>query len=287
VETPVASRSSRARRPAIDAICVDAVDLARAAAVEEAGNASRVGDHLGVEAEGERLALHRFACRLHGYVGWHWAVVVSRASRAKTVTIDDVVLLPGDTALLPPPWVPWSERLRPGDLGVGDLLPTAADDPRLALRVEDSLQESDPELFMELGLGRPRVLSAEGRDEASLRWYDGENGPSAPIARAAPANCRTCGFHILLVGALGQLFGVCGNGMAPDDGKVTSLDHGCGAHSQALVMPSAHPEPVRLDDDAVEPVSYRDLHGGGDADVSVPQAGSVSDAEPSEQYGHS
>ena len=30
-----------------------------------------------------------------------------------------------------PEWVPWTERLRPGDLGVGDVLPTEEDDARL------------------------------------------------------------------------------------------------------------------------------------------------------------
>ncbi|WP_141698634.1 DUF3027 domain-containing protein, partial [Streptomyces lushanensis] len=41
------------------------------------------------------------------------------------------VLLPGPDALLAPEWVPWSERLRPGDMGPGDLLPTEAEDLRL------------------------------------------------------------------------------------------------------------------------------------------------------------
>ncbi|MSY51566.1 MAG: DUF3027 domain-containing protein, partial [Actinobacteria bacterium] len=31
-------------------------------------------------------------------------------------------------------------------------------------------------------------------------------------------------------------FGVCGNEYAPDDARVVSVDHGCGAHSQALVL---------------------------------------------------
>ena len=29
------------------------------------------------------------------------------------------------------------------------------------------------------------------------------------------------------------MFGVCANEYAPDDGRVVSLDHGCGAHSEA------------------------------------------------------
>ena len=38
-------------------------------------------------------------------------------------------LLPGPESLVAPEWVPWSDRIRPGDLGVGDVLP--ADDARL------------------------------------------------------------------------------------------------------------------------------------------------------------
>jgi hypothetical protein len=39
--------------------------------------------------------------------------------------------------------------------------------------------------------------------------------------------CRMCHARQLL-------FGVCANEYAPDDGRVVSLDHGCGAHSEAL-----------------------------------------------------
>ena len=112
-----------------DATCAAAVELAAAAARAEAGDGA--GEHLGVRAEGDRVVTHFFAATVPGYTGWRWAVTVARASRSRLVTVDEVVLLPGDGALLAPEWVPWSERLRPGDLGVGDLLPTAADDDRL------------------------------------------------------------------------------------------------------------------------------------------------------------
>lgn len=277
---PASPTGTRAPRPArstgADPICTGAVELARVAAVEEAGAPALVGPHLGVTAEGTRVVVHGFACLAPAYPGWFWAVVVARASRARTPTVDEVVLLPGEDALLAPEWVPWSERLRPGDLGVGDLLPTAADDPRLALRGADVEERSDDGSWHELGLGRSRVLSAEGRDEAVRRWYTGVAGPAAPIARSAPAACLTCGFHVRLVGALGRLFGVCANEYAPDDGRVTAVDHGCGAHSEALLLPSAHPEPVPFDDDALEPV------GPG-----AHPPGSVADDESAEPYGHS
>ena len=67
-----------------------------------------------------------------GYRGWQWAVTVARAPRARVVTIDEIAMLPGSDALVAPAWVPWSQRVEPGDLGVGDVLPTTDDDPRLS-----------------------------------------------------------------------------------------------------------------------------------------------------------
>jgi hypothetical protein len=81
--------------------------------------------------------------------------------------------------------------------------------------------------------GRARVLSAIGRDLTAERWYSSEHGPGTPLARAAPGPCVTCGFLTPLAGPLGRVFGVCANEYAPDDGRVVSLDHGCGAHSEA------------------------------------------------------
>jgi hypothetical protein len=89
--------------------------------------------------------------------------------------------------------------------------------------------------------GRSRVLSAFGRDDTADRWYDGDHGPSAPLSQAAPANCVSCGFFIPLSGGLGRVFGACGNAYAPDDGRVVSADHGCGAHSEAVLTGVAVP----------------------------------------------
>lgn len=282
-------------RPRVpDPACAAATDLALEMAVEEAGSAAYVGEPLGIVAEEDRLVVHQFACRMPAYRGWYWAVVVTRAPRAKTVTVDEVALLPSDDALLAPEWVPWSDRVQAGDLGVGDLLPTAADDPRLVLRAADVFELSDDTLFFELGLGRPRVLSREGREQAAARWNEGEPGPSAPISRSAPAQCGTCGFYVRLVGALGQLFGVCTNEFAPDDASVVADDHGCGAHSEALVLPSAHPQPVRMDDDAVEAVDVaRTETVAAQAEtVIVHDPSAIDRAEASagtdgEPYGHS
>lgn len=260
----VSTLRTRTREP--DEVCAQAVDLARAAASEVAG-ASAVGDHLGMEAEGDRVVTHLFRCLDPAYQGWQWAVTVARASRAKNVTISESLLVPGPDAILAPPWVPWRDRLRPGDLGVGDILPAPADDERLvpaaALEGDDGIADPATASLADVpaGLadlisppgaatsgptespGQARVLSAIGRDETAIRWYTGEHGPRSPLAHAAPGPCQACGFFVRLAGPLGQLFGVCANSYAPDDGRVVSADHGCGAHSEAL-LPGGEGQPV-------------------------------------------
>lgn len=228
----------------LDQVCADAVDLARDALVALVA-ADQVGDWIGVHADAERVVTHTFQCRSSSYLGWHWAVTVARAARARVATVDEVVLLPGDGALLAPVWLPWEDRIAPGDLGVGDLLPPPPDDPRLepGYTGSDALEEADepagdgalrPEQW-ELGLGREQVLSPWGRQDAADRWHEGDFGPEAAMAKAAPAHCGSCGFLAPVGGALGQQFGLCANEMAPADGRIVDLGYGCGAHSQAPV----------------------------------------------------
>jgi hypothetical protein len=244
----VSTARTRTREP--DQACAEAVDLARDAAVA-VSSPVRVGAHLGLQAEGERVVTHLFACLDLAYASWRWAVTVARAPRSKLVTVDEVVLLPGPDALLAPDWVPWQDRLLPGDLGVGDLLPAPPDDERLvplvALEGSDAVidwfagePDAGPAEPAELPApGRSRVLSAVGRESAAERWYDSEHGPRTPLAHAAPAHCVSCGFFVLLSGELGRLFGACANEYAPDDGRVVSADHGCGAHSEAASWQAA------------------------------------------------
>jgi hypothetical protein len=224
--------------PVLDEVAAAAVDMARQVALAVVGPV--VGEHLGVEAEpggpGDRVVTHSFATTEPGYVGWRWAVTLARVDGSSLVTVDEVVLLPGSDALLAPEWVPWSERVRPGDLSPGDVLPPAPDDPRLVPSYADVDAEELPHaLHRELGLGRERVLSAEGRADAALRWEEGDGGPDTPTAKAAPGRCGDCGFLVPLAGTLGRRFGACANAFSPDDGRVVSLQHGCGAHSETVV----------------------------------------------------
>lgn len=238
-----------------DATLRAAVDLAREAA-ESIADRDSVGDHLGMEMVEERLATHYFACASRAYPGWRWAITVARAPRAKTVTVCETNLVPGEGAALSPEWVPYAARLAPGDLRPGDVTPLVVEDPLLEAGFEATGEEDvDATAQWELGLGRPRVLSAEGRDAAAQRWYDGDNGPGTPVAEQAPAACSTCGFFVPMAGALRAVFGVCANAWSPSDGRVVSLDHGCGAHSEVdtpPLEPEQVPAPI-LDDYALDP----------------------------------
>lgn len=248
-----------------DAVLAAAVELARAVAVEVGGQA--VGDHLGAEVAGPAdegpAVTHSFATTDRAYVGWRWAVTLARADGSDDVTVDEVVLLPGAGSLLAPAWVPWSERVRPDDLGHGDLLPSGLDDPRLvpayAAGDDDETELADL-LWLELGLGRVHVLSHEGRAETAERWWDGETGPDSARAKAAPGTCGECGFLVPLGGALRQAFGACANEYAPDDGSVVALSYGCGAFSETSVD-GAHAATAGM---AVEDDEFELVASGGD-----------------------
>jgi hypothetical protein len=204
------------------------------------------------------------------------------------------VLLPGPDAMLAPEWVPWSERLRPGDMGPGDLLPTQADDIRLepgysgadapppnsavSQEMADLVEAEDAEVTAgppaklpmapsrgsvaavaeEIGMGRSRVLSRYGLHSAADRWEEAYGAKTA-MAQAAPASCVSCGFLVPMAGSLRQAFGVCANEFSPADGHVVSLAYGCGGHSEAAVMPKPpQPAPPVIDETRVDPMPLED-----------------------------
>lgn len=226
------------------AVLTGAADQARAAVVEYSGP-EMLGDYLGVSYEDPNTATHRFLAHLPGYQGWQWAVVVAAYPGADHATVSEVVLIPGPTALLAPEWVPWDQRVRPGDLSPGDLLAPAADDPRLVPGYTASGDPQVDETAAEIGLGRSWVMSGEGRAEAAERWHTGDYGPDSPMARSTKRVCRDCGFFLPLSGSLGAMFGVCGNELSAD-GHIVDKQYGCGAHSDT-------PAPAGTGSPAYEP----------------------------------
>jgi hypothetical protein len=213
----------------VAATLTGAIDQARAAVAESSGP-EVVGDYLGVSYEDANAATHRFLAHLPGYQGWQWAVVVAASPGVEHATVSEVVLVPGPTALLAPEWVPWEERVRPGDLSPGDLLAPAKDDARLVPGYAASGDPQVDETAAEVGLGRRWVMSEWGRSQAAGRWHDGDYGPDSAMARSTKRVCRDCGFFLPLAGSLGAMFGVCGNELSAD-GHVVDKFYGCGAHS--------------------------------------------------------
>ena len=108
-----------------DAFLAAAVDVARAA-IEGIAPAEQIGRHLAAKSEGDRLVTHLFESKLAGYGGWQWYAVLTRNSRSKVVTVDELGLLPSEDSILAPVWVPWAERVRPGDEQGEDELTAAA-----------------------------------------------------------------------------------------------------------------------------------------------------------------
>ena len=257
-----------------------AIELARHA-LEEITDPITVGEYLAAAPEAERLVTHLFDCTLSGYRGWRWAVTLSRVPRSRTATVCEMALLPGEEALLAPAWVPWAERLEPGDITRSDRLPRKETDERLEPGWEATGEDADAVALDQLDLGRPRVLSAQGVASAAERWYGGDHGPDAEGVRKAHATCSTCGFFLPMAGALRAIFGVCANEWAADDGSVVSLDHGCGAHSETD-LPDQGPEwpinPSRVDDHLMVPLSTNGLdlrEGRSIAELAAEQADDV------------
>ena len=128
-----------------DAYLAAAVDTARAA-VEGITEASSIGRHLAAKSEGDRLVTHLFECRLPGYLGWQWYAVLTRNSRSKVVTVNELGLLPSEDSILAPDWVPWAERVRPED----------EQDPELVQEQAQALdQGQEPEEGQESGSEAP------------------------------------------------------------------------------------------------------------------------------------
>jgi len=239
--------AAKATKP--DAVLVGAQDQARQAAEEQAGDWG-VGVWLGAEADAELVVTHSFACPHPGYVGWRWTVTMVRVPRGRAGTVTEVDLMPGEDSLLAPAWVPWSQRIQPGDVRPGMVLPTPDNDMRLepGFTGGELAADEDPAewsatraVVAELGLGRERVLSSYGRTTAANRWLR-VGGPDDQSSRLAPGECVTCAYFVRLSGALGNVFGVCANEYSPSDGRVVSVDHGCGGHSDVVSEPSGEAE---------------------------------------------
>lgn len=240
---------------------LDPQAIAKAVAIEVADEDNQVGDFVEAIDLGDDVTDFRFEMRVRGYEGWQWSVTLYHDVELDHWTVNESSLVPTDKALRPPAWIPWKDRLEPTDLAVTDSIGTEPDDPRLeeGFRATDAgegapaetpemsetsetSKEDVEDAVEEFELSRRHVLTPLGRAQTAKRWYEGPRGPKSLSTKTADGNpCSTCGFFIPLKGELNLLFGVCANKWSPDDGRVVSVDHGCGEHSE--IEP---PEPSHL-----------------------------------------
>ena len=240
---------------------LDPQAIAKAVAIEVADEDNQVGDFVEAIDLGDDVTDFRFETRVRGYEGWQWSVTLYHDVELDHWTVNESSLVPTDKALRPPAWIPWKDRLEPTDLAVTDSIGTEPDDPRLeeGFRATDAgegapaetpemsetsetSKEDVEDAVEEFELSRRHVLTPLGRAQTAKRWYEGPRGPKSLSTKTADGNpCSTCGFFIPLKGERNLLFGVCANKWSPDDGRVVSVDHGCGEHSE--IEP---PEPSHL-----------------------------------------
>lgn len=280
---------------------VDPQKLAYSIAVETSERDDAVGDFATSIELDNNVIDFRFVSTLVGYEGWQWSVTLYHDVEAERWTVNESTLVPTDDSLLPPPWIPWKDRLKPSDLSVMDSIGTDANDARLEdgfrpvnnpeentaeeaskkansvdtdsdaannvdnaesakstnndTQGENNTQDTNElsqdktdfdedleEAVSTFRLSRRRVMTTEAISQTAKHWYAGQHGPKSLSTKIADGKaCSSCGFLIPLVGSLGSMFGVCANMWSPDDGRVVSLDHACGEHSD--IEP---PEPSQL-----------------------------------------
>lgn len=78
-------------------------------ALQQIADDEQIGSLQSAEPVEGDVFLLRFAADVHGYPGWVWTAAVAQVQGGDP-TVLEVELLPGDGALVPPRWVPWSQR---------------------------------------------------------------------------------------------------------------------------------------------------------------------------------
>jgi len=179
---PAVRRRVYKRAPKLDVVLAEAVERARQGVLEIAP-AEQVGAHISAVAEAERLVVHRFEANVPGYGGWQWFASLARIPRSKHVTVCEVGLLPSESSLLAPDWVPWAERVRPEEAAAAEAEAEESAEPGEA-EAEESAEPGEAEAA-EAGPGEAEAAEPEPEpelteDEAPAEIMNGAAGQTGP-----------------------------------------------------------------------------------------------------------
>ena len=178
-----------------DAALAAAVDLGPRRAASRRSTPPTSATTSATSVEGERVVTHLFACTRSGYVGWRWSVTVARATRqqgghgrrgrADPRRRGD--RRPGLGALPRADPARRPVARRPAAGRATTTRGWSRRTPSATTRSTPTTRRRSAQVAQDLGLGRVRTLSVEGRELAAQRWYDGDGGPDSPLAQSGAA----------------------------------------------------------------------------------------------------
>ncbi len=139
--------------------------------------------------EGDNTVSYLFKCELKGYLDWHWSVTVYQPEGAEP-TLSEFVLLPGESSLVAPDWVPWSERLADYKALQAELEAQAALDAEEAdagddeddedVEILDVDEDANEELHMAEEIDEVELLAAAEPEQGETAESDTEDAGKRP-----------------------------------------------------------------------------------------------------------
>lgn len=135
------------------------------------------GEFIELKDEGDGAVSYLFTSNLKGYLDWRWSVTLFQAE-GQEPTVSEIVLLPGENALVAPDWVPWSERLADYKALQAELEAQAALDAEEGEEEEDSEEVDDNTKVIDLPEDMDEDLEHE-EQEALAAPADLEEGEDA------------------------------------------------------------------------------------------------------------
>ena len=242
-----------------DAMLIAAVDVAREAA-EGIAEPGTVGEHLEVVMDGERARdpLLRLPRRRPTAAG------VGRspspgAARQKVATVCETNLCRATASVLSPQWLPYDERLAPGDLRAGDILPFSGTTRGSCGLRGDRRRGRRPDGVVGARPGSPAGAVRGGPRGRGPTLVCRAHGPTADVAEQAHDRCSTCGYFFPMAGRCARFSAYAPTAGPRPTARSSALTTAAGRTARSTSRrrtAAAHGSPI-LDEFAVDMVTER------------------------------